>query len=166
MAISLAVAESQLEFEHRDLHLGNILVSATNDKTLKFCLNGKSIKIRTHGIKATIIDYSLSRIMHKKCRLFQDLGVYPQLFQGKGDYQFDIYRLMRKETKNNWGEFRPFTNMLWLHYLIDKMTASDEIIYTTARKSARHHQLMEKMITRRKQLLDYHSAMECAEALP
>jgi len=29
-----------------------------------------------------------------------------------GDYQFDIYRLMRKHNGGNWADFRPFSNVM------------------------------------------------------
>jgi hypothetical protein len=41
-------------------------------------------------------------------------------FTGQGDYQFEIYRLMRTETGGRWSGFYPRTNVLWLHYLLDK----------------------------------------------
>nr|XP_020457787.1 serine/threonine-protein kinase haspin-like [Monopterus albus] len=40
---------------------------------------------------------------------------------GQGDYQFEIYRLMRKENGNNWSEYHPHSNVLWLHYLCSKL---------------------------------------------
>lgn len=165
MAISLAAAEAQFEFEHRDLHWGNVLVTPTTVKTLTFYLNGKPIEIQTHGIKATIIDYTLSRIVYKKCCLFQDLAADPELFEAEGDYQYDIYRLMQVETKNCWAVFEPFTNILWLHYLIDKITSDTGCKYP-ARKGVKHRQAINEMITiRDKLLVNYRSAMEYAVAL-
>lgn len=29
-----------------------------------------------------------------------------------GDYQFDVYRLMREHTSGNWEAFHPFTNVM------------------------------------------------------
>jgi len=37
-----------------------------------------------------------------------------------GDYQYEIYRLMRTETSGKWSGHFPRTNVLWLHYLLDK----------------------------------------------
>ena len=51
-----------IEFEHRDLHISNILLRKTSQKLLHIKLYGKKYTIATHGIKATIIDYTLSRI--------------------------------------------------------------------------------------------------------
>ena len=42
-------------------------------------------------------------------------------FTGKGDYQFDIYRMMRTETEGDWSKHTPRTNIFWMHYLVDKM---------------------------------------------
>lgn len=118
---SLAIAESKHQFEHRDLHWGNVLVAPTTDEWLTFTLNGIPIEIRTYGIKATIIDYTLSRMIYRDCCLYQDLAADPELFDATGDYQYDIYRYMRTKTNDCWELFKPVTNILWLHYLIEKM---------------------------------------------
>lgn len=160
MAISLAVAEAQFEFEHRDLHWGNVLVQPTAEKSLTFTLNGRSIEIRTHGIKATIIDYTLSRLVYKTCCLYQDLATDPELFDTTGDYQFDIYRLMRARTQNYWEIFEPYTNVLWLHYTVDKMI--DGVNYT-AKRAAKHRQFIDEMMKLRDELLNYRSASDYIE---
>ncbi|KAG5460779.1 MAG: hypothetical protein BJ554DRAFT_7132 [Olpidium bornovanus] len=36
-----------------------------------------------------------------------------------GDYQFEVYRQMREETKADWRSHCPKTN--WFHYLVDKL---------------------------------------------
>lgn len=164
MAISLAVAESQFQFEHRDLHWGNVLVAPTTESTLTYHLNGKSVEIRTYGIKATIIDYTLSRIVYKNCCLFQDLAADPEIFEAEGDYQYDIYRLMRQKTKNYWAVFEPYTNVLWLHYIIDKMTSTAGVKYT-AKKGVKHRQFIDKMLELRDKLLDFQNTVEYAETL-
>lgn len=161
VTISLAIAESQLHFEHRDLHWGNILVTSTTERTITFYLNAKPIEVQTHGIKATIIDYTLSRIEYNNCCLYQNLAADPELFENTGDYQFDIYRLMRKTTDNNWTVFEPYTNVLWLHYIIDKMIVGCHYI---AKKGSKHRQFIEKMLKLRDEILDFRSAMDFVES--
>lgn len=156
-ALSLAVAEAKFDFEHRDLHWGNILIVPTTEKTLTYSLNGKSIKIHSHGVKATIIDYTLSRIVYKNCCLYQDLAADPELFGASGDYQFDIYRLMKTQTKNLWETFEPYTNVLWLHYVIDKMI--DGARYSSKR-AIKHRQIIDQLMKLRDELLSYKSASE------
>lgn len=51
-----------LEMEHRDLHWSNVLVRRTADQHLLFRLEGKEYRIPSHGVKATLVDYTLSRI--------------------------------------------------------------------------------------------------------
>ena len=95
MKIVPPVAEHQLQFEHRDLHWGNILIRDTEDKVLEYALDKDTVyEVKTEKTKATIIDFSLSRLTSTKdkCVLFNDLSKDPELFQAQGDYQFDIYR--------------------------------------------------------------------------
>lgn len=108
----------------RDLHWGNVLVKTTKQKKGSFLLNGAAHSLETKGVLVRIIDYSLSRLEigqlfcfsspHKirapnskdKHVLFSlddltvscDISKDEELFMGQGDYQFDIYRLMRQEN--------------------------------------------------------------------
>ncbi|TKC47261.1 hypothetical protein EI555_006448 [Monodon monoceros] len=118
---SLAVAEASLNFEHRDLHWGNVLLKKTSLKELHYTLNGKTSSIPTQGLQVNIIDYTLSRLERDGIVVFCDISMDRDLFTGEGDYQFEIYRLMRKENNNCWDEYHPYNNVLWLHYLTDKI---------------------------------------------
>ncbi|XP_053274579.1 uncharacterized protein haspin [Pleuronectes platessa] len=118
---ALAVAEEELHFEHRDLHWGNVLVKTTKQKTGSFLLNGTAHSLETKGVLVRIIDYSLSRLAIDDLTVSCDISKDEELFMGQGDYQFDIYRLMRQENGNNWSGFHPHTNVLWLHYLCSKL---------------------------------------------
>lgn len=118
---ALAVAEQELHFEHRDLHWGNVLVKTTKEKTGSFLLNGTVHSLETKGVLVRIIDYSLSRLEIDELTVSCDISNDEELFMGQGDYQFDIYRLMRKENGNDWSTYHPHTNVLWLHYLCSKL---------------------------------------------
>lgn len=118
---SLAVAEEALHFEHRDLHWGNVLVKKTHLKELNFMLNGETHSVTTQGILVNIIDYTFSRLEKDGLTVYCDLSSDEEVFQGRGDYQFDIYRQMREENANNWADYFPHSNILWLHYLADKL---------------------------------------------
>lgn len=73
------------------------------------------------SFQATIIDYTLSRIDCNGTVLFNDLTKDPEMFQGVGDYQFEIYRIMRADVNNDWNQYSPITNIRWLHYLLGKI---------------------------------------------
>lgn len=130
-ALGLAVAESRYQFEHRDLHIGNILIRTTADQTSRFELRGEEINLPLHGLKVTIIDFSLSRASHndeftrQPRALYRDLDADPDLFTGQGDIQFDVYRdmaeLFTKGMPNRWRDLREKTNILWLIYLHKKL---------------------------------------------
>ena len=44
------------------MHRGNILVRRTHLKTVYIRLDGREYHIETHGVLATIVDYTLSRV--------------------------------------------------------------------------------------------------------
>lgn len=155
----MAAAESQFEFEHRDLHWGNVLACPTTEKFLTFSVDGKTIEIPSHGVKATIIDFTVSRISHNGSSIFYDLSEDPELFTASGDYQQEIYRLMQDHNKDQWETFEPYTNVLWLHYTINKMI--DGVRYS-AKKSNKHRNVIDGMMKLRDGLLEYNSAADYA----
>ncbi|XP_015372211.1 PREDICTED: uncharacterized protein LOC107167591 [Diuraphis noxia] len=124
IVFGLAVAEEAYKFEHRDLHIGNILVKKCSNKKIAYELGGEHFNLPSRGIKITIIDYTLSRMTYNSNHIYNDLAKDTELFTSVGDYQFDIYRMMRKETNDQWELFKPATNIYWLHYVLDKMLTS------------------------------------------
>ncbi|KAF9406866.1 hypothetical protein BGZ94_002923 [Podila epigama] len=119
-------------FEHRDMHWGNVLVKETHFQTWSFPMgsqNGHSntsaqeeISIPTFGITTLLIDFTLARVQRDRGGLiYMDMEEDTDLFRGKGDYQFDIYRKMRKLVSRDWSLSQPRTNVFWLHYIADKL---------------------------------------------
>jgi hypothetical protein len=121
VAFSLAAAEASLEFEHRDLHWGNILIKETEETEIKYIVDQRSFSVPTSKISVSIIDFSLSRVLKKGTLLHRDLEDEDGLFEGEGDSQFEVYRKMRKESKGDWAKFCPKTNIFWIEYLLDKI---------------------------------------------
>ncbi|KDQ08844.1 hypothetical protein BOTBODRAFT_179480 [Botryobasidium botryosum FD-172 SS1] len=136
---ALAVAEKEVGFEHRDLHWGQILIKEVAVPRKSLGMRKKApdflpMDHATHGIKATIIDFGLARINAlsgaggavKGVGYSSNLGAHytvleDVIFEGSGDYQFDVYRMMRSHNGGMWDAFRPFTNVMWLHYLTLKL---------------------------------------------
>lgn len=161
----MAIAEKRFEFEHRDLHWGNILLSSTDEKTVSFTIDGQVITIPTHGVKATIIDFTLSRMEVNGLLHYNDLSTDPELFASTGDYQFEIYRFMKTQLNNCWQRFAPYNNVFWLHYVIDKMVSGAR--YKT-KKTKQHRAAIDNLMQLRDDLLDYKSAtdfVQCAYEL-
>ncbi|KAK3878454.1 hypothetical protein Pcinc_016912 [Petrolisthes cinctipes] len=155
IAYSLAVAEQQCEFEHRDLHWGNILVASTRQTKFSFKVDSETYTLKTHGLKATVIDFTLSRLKTKHCVVYNNLALDPSLFTAEGDYQFEIYRQMKKANENEWETFTPYTNVLWLHYLLDKMLT--ECYYKNS-KSKIHTKHRAELAQLKEMMLGYESA--------
>ncbi|KAI9804067.1 MAG: hypothetical protein M1825_001468 [Sarcosagium campestre] len=135
VAFALAKAEVHAEFEHRDLHLGNICVRDERDRPImppKGCRGPhQRPKFGLSRIRTTLIDYTLSRASMGREGgegaqrvAFMDLEADPLLFKGKGQYQYDVYRLMQAaikragEGKVDWQRYVPATNVLWMHHLL------------------------------------------------
>ncbi|XP_010217888.1 PREDICTED: serine/threonine-protein kinase haspin [Tinamus guttatus] len=155
---SLAVAEQELHFEHRDLHWGNVLVKRTDVKELSYVLNGAVCTIPTAGIQVNIIDYTLSRLEKDGLTVFCDLSTDEELFQGTGDYQFDIYRQMKMENSNNWTDYQPHSNVLWLHYLSDKLLS--QVTYKKKETTSAMRKIKQQLLKFRKEVLTFGSASE------
>lgn len=62
VTFALAVAETAYEFEHRDLHISNILIKTTKKNHLTFKVGQHEYQVASQGIKAIIIDTTFSRL--------------------------------------------------------------------------------------------------------
>ncbi|KAL6305804.1 hypothetical protein BKA93DRAFT_885484 [Sparassis latifolia] len=131
VARALAEAEDLVHFEHRDLHWGQILVK-TLPAAIRPARRAASKKLSMdhegHGIQATVIDLGLARMNSSGDA--SDVQWTPfdeEIFEGEGDYQFDVYRMMRAHNGNSWEDYRPLTNVMWLHYLAGKLLRSKKL---------------------------------------
>ncbi|XP_042647356.1 serine/threonine-protein kinase haspin [Tyto alba] len=155
---SLAVAEQELRFEHRDLHWGNVLVKKTDVKELNYVLNGATHTIPTAGLHVNIIDYTLSRLEKDGLTVFCDLSTDEELFQGTGDYQFDIYRQMKAENSNSWTDYHPHSNVLWLHYLSNKLLK--DMSYKKKESTSSLRKIKQQLMKFHKEVLTFESASQ------
>ncbi|KAE8447137.1 hypothetical protein EG329_011121 [Mollisiaceae sp. DMI_Dod_QoI] len=146
VTIALARAEITNNFEHRDLHENNICIKYDPDNLLGYAHNPDTpLKFGFSGWDVTIIDYGLSRATLANGEVaFNDLEQELSLFHGQdkgiAGHQYDTYRRMRthlfdgtrtmhpkpwhtpsSRALNNghtWSDFIPYTNVLWLRYLL------------------------------------------------
>ncbi|KAK5170593.1 uncharacterized protein LTR77_005182 [Saxophila tyrrhenica] len=153
VVLSLAKGEEGAQFEHRDLHLGNICVrqppTAADGKATEEDIDPKR-KLNFTPVETTIIDYTISRaLMPDTSIAYQDLARDSAIFEGDSteEYQYDIYRYMRGAVLSNdpyaetpfpqppsganaeersWPQFHPVTNLIWLHYLLYKLLEAVE----------------------------------------
>ncbi|CAH2046924.1 unnamed protein product, partial [Iphiclides podalirius] len=158
VALALAVGEEALQFEHRDLHWGNVLVAPSEQAWATGVVRGRAVRVARRGVAATLIDYSLSRLrLRSGAALFCDLARDEALFEAVGDRQFAVYRLMRDRLAGDWSAYDPHTNVLWLHYVAGKMLTALRYKRTNT-KIHRHHIAKLRAIEGR--ILDYGSAAQ------
>jgi len=154
---ALAVAEDSLKFEHRDLHWGNILIGETEEDVFSYKIAESTFEVKTEKTSATVIDFSLSRLAIQNAGvIFNDLSKDPALFKAEGDYQFDIYRMMQTEVGDNWEQFQPKTNIMWLHYLLDKLIS---VVPYKNKKSQVHKKAMKDLKRIKGSIMEYSSAL-------
>lgn len=144
---ALASAESTYEFEHRDLHWGNILIHKGKHDKINMLVDEIPYTINSCGLKVSIIDFTMARLLADDCVVFTDLSDEKLLFEGKGDIQFDVYRNMRKHNNNEWEKFSPYSNVLWIRYVTEKLIS----------KLSRSTTTLKKFLAR---VLDYASARD------
>lgn len=120
--ITLTVAENACEFEHRDLHWGNILIQRDGSQQIGYTLNGIDMVTESAGVRVTLIDFTLSRLTSKEGdTAYCDLSTDPEIFNGpQGDPQAEAYRQMRI-TVDDWKQYAPRTNAIWIEYLLNIM---------------------------------------------
>ncbi|OAF69487.1 EF-hand calcium-binding domain-containing protein 1 [Intoshia linei] len=120
IVLTLAIGEVEIQFEHRDLHLGNILFEIEEPRVINYKVGSTFYPVDNNGVKITVIDFSLSRMTVNDLVFFNDLTTDEDLFAGpQHDKQFQAYREMKKHIKNdNWKEFTPYTNIIWLNYIL------------------------------------------------
>ncbi|KAF8499991.1 hypothetical protein JB92DRAFT_3124741 [Gautieria morchelliformis] len=154
-AKTLTTAEDMVLFEHRDLHWGQILVKGASPVRKKNLRNpgrcttlnadgangvvGISMDHPSHGVTATIIDLGLARMEARdgSASVVHWTPFDELIFEGEGEYQFDVYRMMRHVLGHDaWDQYRPLTNVMWLHYLALKLLRSKRLRPPGSRNTA------------------------------
>uniref|UniRef100_A0A1I7TDQ8 non-specific serine/threonine protein kinase n=1 Tax=Caenorhabditis tropicalis TaxID=1561998 RepID=A0A1I7TDQ8_9PELO len=125
LILSMVAAEAVLEFEHRDLHLGNVLIDRSGIQELKYKIADHAINLKSCGVQVNIIDFTLSRISKEGTTVYLDLEQDPGIFEGQGDSQFDVYREMRANCKGKWREFNNRTNLMWIIFIAQRLLEPD-----------------------------------------
>ena len=136
VAEALAHGEMNAEFEHRDLHPGNICIKRKS-KDSKTALDEEDFHLapRYTDLEVTLIDYTLSRVTLEDSEKINNSMDDDDLFNGQGKnkvdrQQYNTYRHMRDIVKdhmglplkaksdNLWSRYFPKTNLVWLHHIL------------------------------------------------
>ena len=132
VAEALMRGEAQAEFEHRDLHPGNICIKLRDEP---FDLTDEHGIPRLSKREVTLIDYTQSRLTLESGDVLAT-AVDESIFRQNDDHpvaqrQYETYRDMRDMVRMGrkpgiaigqmWGEYVPATNVLWLHYILAEL---------------------------------------------
>ncbi|KAI1799924.1 hypothetical protein F4811DRAFT_541581 [Daldinia bambusicola] len=148
VAIALARAEAHIEFEHRDLHEGNLCIrrvaepvpAEDRDRSSRFGFSGLDVTILDYGLSRAHADYRNEDSLPIAYDLERDLSI----FTSEHAPQCEVYRRMRSfmlrgdrvclpprshkipyesgiEGPICWAQHEPYTNVLWLAYLYQWM---------------------------------------------
>ncbi|KAK7990805.1 HASPIN protein kinase [Apiospora arundinis] len=146
VAIALARAEAQVEFEHRDLHEGNLCIRQTGEPILPEDRDTAAF-FGHSGLEITILDYGLSRArgdaeLEESEPIAYDLERDLSIFTSEHAPQCRVYRQMRSFLLHGdrtcippkghqvayqegidgpicWALHEPYTNVLWLAYIYE-----------------------------------------------
>ncbi|KAI0023209.1 hypothetical protein F4780DRAFT_787325 [Xylariomycetidae sp. FL0641] len=149
VAIALARAEAQIEFEHRDLHEGNLCIRQVGEPAAETDRDGSPRQFGYSGLEITILDYGLSRACagDGSPPVAYDLERDLSLFASEHAPQCRVYRQMRSfllrgdrvclpprshqqayaegvDGPISWARHEPYTNVLWLAYTYQWMTGN------------------------------------------
>jgi len=182
VTITLAKGEEGAEFEHRDLHLGNICIRENSSELPDW---DQKRKLNFENLETNVIDYTISRArLADDSVAYHDLAADHSLFEADGtvEYQYDIYRYMRGAvlmedpyaeadgssealpSKNrSWQQYHPVTNLIWQHFVLFKLL--EQVSWPSATKAPPRKQKeehakwkrandLEHILRRVQQLLD------------
>lgn len=66
----------------------------------------------SHEVRATIIDLGLSRMGDGSGTDVHWTPFDEEIFEGEGDVQFEVYRMMRMHNGDDWKSYKPLTNVM------------------------------------------------------
>ncbi|XP_065284283.1 serine/threonine-protein kinase haspin-like [Dermacentor albipictus] len=114
---ALAVAEAELELEHRLPGVGAVLVRPTRSPRVEFTLRGHIVRIPSAGIKVRLQGLQLARLLIGTRVEFTHFTRFHEFVRAEDEVAVcariaDL--LSERPTK-----FEPLTNVLWLQHLAD-----------------------------------------------
>lgn len=127
VTLALAVAEGVYQFEHRDLHVSNVLIKPTKKEWVTFVVRSLNYRVKSFGVKACIIDTTFSRLLLGRSVYFTDLSnrLKTAASNSSPDSQEVAYQQMYQLVKDQWQDWFPQTNINWLKYFYHEVLCSD-----------------------------------------
>ncbi|KAJ6225806.1 hypothetical protein RDWZM_004351 [Blomia tropicalis] len=137
LLLGMAAAEQLYEYEHRDLHLANILVRKTKSEKLNFVFQSSQYQVQTYGIRAFIIDNTFARMRLGNQIYYTRLSdkLERKWLQSLDDdkrkeltEQDMIYVRMHNAARDNWSQWLKRTNLYWLNHIVVQLINHKQIL--------------------------------------
>nr|CUU97417.1 hypothetical transcript [Hymenolepis microstoma] len=133
-ALALAVGERRLQMEHRDLHLGNVLINRNISSNVKECehlpprtfVDGVAFQ-PLDGPTTCIVDFACARLQNQNFTHFVDMTDKCKRVRIKDGPIGVMYGIMQDITDDQWNCFHPITNVYWLTFLALWLLDSDKV---------------------------------------
>ncbi|XP_054921955.1 serine/threonine-protein kinase haspin-like [Dermacentor andersoni] len=119
VAMSLAVAEEALQFEHRALLLRRVLVNYTLECASRYTIRGRDYLIETLFLEACILGGASARLSDGDTPVFT--VIKDDSHEPMQRHLLNVDINMKIVIRNDWRAFHPLTNRLWLRYLTKEL---------------------------------------------
>ncbi|XP_037561060.1 serine/threonine-protein kinase haspin-like [Dermacentor silvarum] len=136
LALTIAIGETALEFEHRALTPAHVLVKEAHDQVAAFWLDGRPLLVDMFGVQVTVVDFSTARLKspsEDSQALFADLTkLSEEKWVSLGDSFATAYSMIREDL----SQFYPWTNMVYLEALTRMLVKTHEGRFASAADEA------------------------------
>ncbi|XP_077512073.1 uncharacterized protein LOC144123021 isoform X2 [Amblyomma americanum] len=134
VALTLAVGEAALEFEHRALTTAHVLVKEAHEQVASFWLDGRALFVDTVGVQLSLVDFSAARLLPLgeeagSQPVFADLTKIPL---HKREALGDTFRNVCQEISEDLSSFHPWTNVAYLEALTRALVGAYEARFADA----------------------------------
>ncbi|KAJ6217858.1 hypothetical protein RDWZM_009015 [Blomia tropicalis] len=139
ITMALWVAEAVLQFEHRDLHMCNVLVKRTKKASIEYKYRSNKYRVKSYGIKICLIDNTFSRIAMAGVPYYTNLSarLRDMVHKTEPEEHEVAYAEMYRLIGDCWRDWFPITNLIWMRQMFTTLAHTE-----TFRTEADHHHKM------------------------
>lgn len=113
--LALAVAEAELQFEHRLPMIDTVLVRPSRSPRVEYTLRGRLERIPTAGFKVRLQGFQLARMTIGGEPVYTDLSLHSRLLTNKEEV--DVFGNIASILGTFASRFKPVTNVIWLQHV-------------------------------------------------
>ncbi|XP_064485147.1 uncharacterized protein LOC135397473 [Ornithodoros turicata] len=117
--LTIAAAESELSFEHRDLRLEHIYVLSATERSIQYKVGGKEYAVGNGGVEPFVGSFAVSRVQQGEGIIWCD----PEVTWSGREVHEALAVTCGKIGQNikSWNNFYPRSNVLFLEYVSQEL---------------------------------------------